>query len=327
MLPKISVITPSFNQGQYIEDTISSVLAQDYPNLEYIVIDGGSKDQSVEIIRKYESRLTYWISEKDTGQSEAINKGLVRATGEIVTWLNSDDVYLPGTLHKIAMHFTENPASGLLHGKTILFGENIKEEVKGAPEGELSSLYLAYIPFPQPSSFFRKHVLTEQGYLDESLHYGMDFDLLARIALNYRIDRSTEIFSRYRIHSVSKSNNAMGFIGDWNIVFSRILRSVPGTSVMIDQLKKLGLYIDQQVTYRVPSTFDKSLIDQAYYHFLRAQAQMYYIAGDSTISLRLFNIIRKERPDLYKRESLGGLHLRSFLFRPALLKFLRSIKS
>jgi glycosyltransferase involved in cell wall biosynthesis len=326
MLPKISIITPSYNQGQFLEETISSVLSQDYPNLEYIVIDGGSKDQSVDIIRKYASSLTYWISEKDSGQSEALNKGFKRATGDIVTWLNSDDVYLPGTLLKIAKHFTENPESTLLHGKTIVFGEGLKDEERGAPEEELASLYLAYIPFPQPSSFFRRHVLTELGYLDESLQYGMDFDLLARIALNYRIDRSTEIFSRYRIHPASKSNNAMGFLNDWNVVFSRILRSVPGTSEKIEQLKAIGLYRDEKETYKFAGSVNKELLEKSFYHFLKAQAQMFYIAGESKKSLRIFNIIKREQPELYKREKLAGLHLRSFLFRPGLLKFLRSVK-
>src|SRR3954469_25975702 len=104
-LPKISIVTPSFNQEQFLEETILSVLNQHYPNLEYIIIDGGSKDNSVDIIKKYADRLTFWISEPDKGQSDGINKGLCRCTGEIVTWLNSDDCYLEGTLHKVANYF------------------------------------------------------------------------------------------------------------------------------------------------------------------------------------------------------------------------------
>src|SRR5215203_4153623 len=99
MLPKITIVTPSFNQSDYLEETIVSVLSQNYPNLEYILIDGGSTDQSLDIIQKYKSSFTYWVSEKDSGQSEALNKGLRRATSEILTWLNSDDVYMPGVLH------------------------------------------------------------------------------------------------------------------------------------------------------------------------------------------------------------------------------------
>ncbi|MFZ4612746.1 MAG: glycosyltransferase family 2 protein, partial [Bacteroidia bacterium] len=101
-LPKISIITPSYNQGQYIEETILSVINQDYPNIEYIVMDGGSNDQTVEIIKKYESKITYWVSEKDKGQADAINKGFARATGDILCWLNSDDYFFDGTLKFVA---------------------------------------------------------------------------------------------------------------------------------------------------------------------------------------------------------------------------------
>ena len=108
MPPKISIVTPSFNQGQFIEETIRSVLDQDYPNLEYLVIDGGSTDQTIDIIRKYETQLSYWESEKDRGQVHAINKGLARATGDIFAYINSDDIYLPGTFATVAKYFDEH---------------------------------------------------------------------------------------------------------------------------------------------------------------------------------------------------------------------------
>src|SRR5688572_2633651 len=118
--PKISIITPSYNQGEYIEKTILSVLEQNYPNLEYIIIDGGSTDNSTEIIRKYADRITYWISEPDKGQSDAINKGLKLATGDIVNWLNSDDYYEPGALFKVAEAFN-NPEVNVFAGRSHLF--------------------------------------------------------------------------------------------------------------------------------------------------------------------------------------------------------------
>jgi len=327
MHPKISVITPSFNQGKFLKETIDSVISQQYPDLEYIIIDGGSTDQSIDIIKSYASNLTYWISEKDNGQSQALNKGLRRATGEIVTWLNSDDTYEPGTLLKIAEHFLSRPDISLLHGKTILFGEGRKDELRGAPSKDVDALYLAYIPFPQPSSFFRRHVLIEQGFLDESLHYGMDFDLLARIALNYKIDRSEEIYSRYRMHPQSKSNYELGFIHDWNIVFSRILRSLPGTEKKIEAMKMLGLYKPGDVTYQVREGFNASLIELSFYYFLKSQAQLYYIAGDTKNSAMLFDYIRKKNPGFYKREKLSGLHFRASLLNPYLLKVIRAIKA
>jgi glycosyltransferase involved in cell wall biosynthesis len=106
MLPKISIITPSYNQGHFIEETITSVLDQGYPNLEYIIMDGGSKDNTVEVIKKYEKHITYWVSERDKGQSDAINKGFARATGDVINWLNSDDYYAKGTLQKVGEVFT-----------------------------------------------------------------------------------------------------------------------------------------------------------------------------------------------------------------------------
>ncbi|MCH8331252.1 MAG: glycosyltransferase, partial [Bacteroidetes bacterium] len=170
---RISIITPSYQQAQYLEDAILSVRSQGYPNIEHIVMDGGSDDGSVEILEKHGDQLTYWESEKDEGQTHAINKGLQRATGDIVTWLNSDDVMLPGTLEIVDHYFHENDAA-LIHGRTILFGD-IKQEIeKGAEADGLNHKYLAYIPYPQPSSFFKRSILDEIGYLDEELHYGMD---------------------------------------------------------------------------------------------------------------------------------------------------------
>lgn len=327
MLPKISIVTPSFNQGQYLEETIRSVLSQEYPFLEYIVIDGASTDQSVDIIKKYESKITYWESVKDTGQSDALNKGLKRATGEVVTWLNSDDVYTPGTLLQVGNYFSSHPGINLLHGKTVLFGHARKDEVRGAPHRDLESLYLSYIPFPQPSSFFTNRVLEEQGYLDETLHYGMDFDLLARIALNYNIAPSPEIFSRYRMHPTSKSNNELGFIGDWNIVFSRILRSIPGTENKISQLESLGLYVPGEISYRVSKPVEPSLLEKSFYHFLRIQAQMFYIAGKTRESRKLFNVIKAAHPDWYGADQISGLHMRATLLSPLMLKFIRAVKA
>ena len=125
-LPKISIVIPSYNQGQFLEETILSVVDQQYPDLELFVVDGGSNDTSVDVIKKYEQHLTWWVSEKDKGQSDAINKGFARATGEIVSWLCSDDLYTPGTLHKVAGYFSQQDSSvGLIYGGITTFKNGV----------------------------------------------------------------------------------------------------------------------------------------------------------------------------------------------------------
>jgi glycosyltransferase involved in cell wall biosynthesis len=221
VFPKITIVTPSYNQALYLEETILSVIDQDYPNLEFIVIDGGSKDGSKAIIQKYAGHLAYWVSEKDSGQSNAINKGLRRATGDIITWINSDDLLLPGALHKIAELFTAVPEEvGVIHGGTLLFGQRkTLEEVftYGKPSAEK---YLSGMVFSQPAAFFRRWALERAGLLDESLHYGMDYDLFARMACISRFQQVKTIFSKYRLHEESKSvAHSEKFRQDWNKVF------------------------------------------------------------------------------------------------------------
>jgi glycosyltransferase involved in cell wall biosynthesis len=182
MLPRISIITPSFNQAKYIKETIKSVLAQDYSCLEYLVIDGGSTDGTLEILRQYEERLS-WISEPDEGQAQAINKGFKLAQGEIVAWLNSDDVYLPGALHRVADFFSQHPDLDLVYGDYYVIDSSSKVLLrkKEIPFDYNILLYgLDYIS--QPATFFRRSVFKKVGYLDESLHYGLDWEYWLRLA-------------------------------------------------------------------------------------------------------------------------------------------------
>ena len=184
--PKISVITPSFNQGNFIEKTINSVLSQNYPNLEFIIIDGGSTDNSIEIIKKYENHLLYWVSEPDRGQSHAINKGLAKSSGEILTWLNSDDWYLPETLKKFATIFQNNPEVGMVVGAGRVgdLEGNEMHYIKPNTDMNLESLYdwMNGGDFLQPSSAFSRSALELSGPIDESIHIALDVDLWIRMA-------------------------------------------------------------------------------------------------------------------------------------------------
>jgi glycosyltransferase involved in cell wall biosynthesis len=208
--PRVSVVTPSYNQGQFIEQTIRSVLLQGYPNLEYIVIDGGSTDASVEVIRKYERHLAYWVSERDRGQSHAINKGFARATGEIMCWLNSDDFYLPGTLRAVA----ETLANGA--GAYAVVGHCVQVYADGSPptvgvgkfEGltRLLEFWKGY-HMHQPSIFWRREVFERVGPLDERQHYIMDFDYWVRVARHFEFKNLDRELSCATYHEDAKTGD------------------------------------------------------------------------------------------------------------------------
>jgi glycosyltransferase involved in cell wall biosynthesis len=174
--PKISIVTPSYNQAKYLEETIRSVLLQGYPNLEYIIIDGGSTDGSIEIIKKYEPWINYWISEKDRGQSHAINKGFDQSTGEIMAWINSDDYYAKNAFAAVAMNLTTQKILWVT-GKsyTVRFdGTSLQRDVE--PNHDIRQWYIAPI-YSQPSIFWKRKIWISSGGINESLHYSFDYDL------------------------------------------------------------------------------------------------------------------------------------------------------
>lgn len=182
--PRISIITPSFNQALFLEQTIKSVLDQDYPSLEYIVIDGGSTDDSVDILKKYDTKITYWVSEKDSGQSNAINKGFRKITGEIYSWLGSDDLLEPGALIKVADLFQKNPGIGLIAGKCKKIDEkNIVIGEKGPSDFNEINLLNRWQQY-QPAVFFNRTILDKAGFLDENFNFALDTEYFLRIKLN-----------------------------------------------------------------------------------------------------------------------------------------------
>jgi len=212
MIQKISIVTPSFNQGEYIEETIDSVLSQNYPNLEYIIIDGGSTDQSVEIIKKHEKHLTYWESKKDSGQSHAINKGLALCTGDIFNWLCSDDLLCNNTLITIGDLFKSGDIDIVMGATESLFSNGTKMRSPQNPLMRNSNETAANRYISQPSTFFKKSIFDELGYLSENLHYLMDNEVWIKYLLKHgqgRVIHTEKALSTYRIHENSKSNLEM----------------------------------------------------------------------------------------------------------------------
>ena len=208
ILPKISIITPSFNQVKFLERTIQSVLNQNYENLEYIVIDGGSTDGSVELIKKYQSNISYWVSEKDGGQSEAINKGLRLATGELVAWQNSDDIYLPGAFEEIAKSFVNSRGIDLFIGNMNLIDEEdrIIENLKYV-KPTYKSLIAEGMVLTNQSAFWARGVHKKIGYLNESLHYGFDYDWFLRVLNVGKGAHINKTLGGLRMHSATKTHN------------------------------------------------------------------------------------------------------------------------
>ena len=210
-LPKISIITPSFNQGQFIEETIRSVLLQGYPNLEYIIIDGGSTDETHEIIKKYSDFITYWVSEPDEGQSHAINKGLKQATGEVFNWLNSDDFYLPNALLCVGQHFAEHQDTYILGGQLwvqFINGKRLQNEgivVENTVEETLSSRH-----FCQPSTFFRLSIVKLLG-IQSDLFFCMDLELWVNYLAHFEhkgIVKTRDFLAVFRIHKAAKTSKS-----------------------------------------------------------------------------------------------------------------------
>lgn len=221
---RFSIITPSLNQGRFVEKTIQSVINQDYTDIEYVVIDGGSTDNTVDVIKKYQSYMKYWVSEPDRGQTDAIRKGFEKSSGDIIGWINSDDCYYSkDVFRKIADVFKSNPDVNICYGDNIYINENdsVLYLRKAVPFYSKKLLYIwNYIN--QPTVFFRRKILDEFE-LDLSLHYIMDYEYWLRISGRYKFKYVNSIISASRWHAGCKTiSNAQAFVDELEKVHARI---------------------------------------------------------------------------------------------------------
>lgn len=204
--PLVTIVTPSFNQAPFLPATIESVLGQDYPAIEYIVIDGGSTDESVAIITRYADRLAAWRTEPDSGQTEAINKGFALAHGEILAWLNSDDVYRPGAVRQAVAYLQAHPDVGMVYGDADYIDEEGRDIGRfPAAATDYRRLRRGYVHIPQQSAFFHARLWRMLGPLDPSFYFAMDYDLWVRIASVSPIRYTGRRWAGFRLHGTGKT--------------------------------------------------------------------------------------------------------------------------
>lgn len=210
MPPLVSIVTPSFNQARYIESTIRSVLDQDYPSLEYIIVDGGSTDGALDIIRSHSDQLAWWVSEKDNGQTDALNKGFAQAQGEILAWINSDDTYEPGAVAAAVAYLTQHPEIGAVYADTNFIDE--RGRVIGrfpAAQTDYPRLRRGYVHVPQQATFFRADLWHKVGPLDPDFYFAMDYDLWVRLAkLAPFAYLPGQTWANFRLHQSAKTISA-----------------------------------------------------------------------------------------------------------------------
>ena len=237
-LPRVTIVTPSFNQAAFLEQTMLSVLGQNYPNLEYMVVDGASTDGSPEIIRKYADRLAWWVSEKDHGQGEAINKGFSRATGEIVAWLNSDDLHQPGAIAAAVEAFQAQPELGLVFSDVLAIdGENNVLNLMRCGDWGLDELMTFHI-LNQPGVFLRRAVLEQAGYLDPNYHYMLDTHLWLRMAQIAPMGYLRQTLAAGRFHALAKNQAAAPRFGEESLKLVAWMQAQPGLAERFQRLRR-----------------------------------------------------------------------------------------
>jgi glycosyltransferase involved in cell wall biosynthesis len=317
--PKITVITPSFQQGRYIEATICSVLDQGYENLEFMVIDGGSTDGTIDIIKKYEGQLHYWESKPDKGQSEAINKGLARATGNIITWLNSDDRLAEGALERVSKLFS--PEIGLVYGDTQVVMNNGKSWTNKAAKEDFSAQMIGGMPFAQPSCFFNGDLIREHDLrVDESLHFGMDYYFFLQIFCLSDAVYAPGLMSHYLFHPQSKSSLENGkFADEWARIYASFLHEMGMKNTYeVRDFMKQGLDI---LPFRIKKNFSESDTQNSYFHFLNNQMKFRYENLELGMTRKLLKKIQEDFPEEFSTNGYRKIKLRTYLPKSVIRSF------
>jgi len=246
MLPTITIVTPSYNQADFIEQTICSVLSQNYPRLQYMVIDGGSTDCSPDVIRRYTSKLEYWISVKDGGQSDALRKGFSRATGDLLGWLNSDDILYPGALRRVGEAYEASPGC-IVAGNVAAFSEGKTHKSRTIRQRHLNvrdmvAIWAGKSSYSQPGVFFPRYAYIRSGGIDETLHQCMDHDLMIRMLRTCPVAYVNEILGGARLHPQSKTCSQAGVqIAEAYQVSRRYWGELPYPAITCRFLSVLGL--------------------------------------------------------------------------------------
>lgn len=261
-LPKISIITPSFNQGQFIEQTIRSVLLQNYPNLEYIIIDGGSTDNTIDIIKKYSDFITYWVSEKDNGQSDAINKGLKVATGDVFNWLNSDDYYLPNALLTVGNAFKDKELNVFCAQQFVEMLDGKRGHFRGVTCQKMVEHTLVSRYFSQQPTFFRLPIVKQLGGVETQLYFCMDLELWINYVAHFGhkgIEESNAFLSVFRLHDAAKTHNSTSIMHADHI---NLLLSIIDSSPLKSNFPRQFRQSDPIFTYYFQKNYPLSILDK-----------------------------------------------------------------
>lgn len=298
--PKISIVTPSYEQAEFIEETIRSVILQNYPNIEYIIIDGGSRDGTVDILNKYSDFINCWVSEKDDGQSHAIIKGFEIASGSIYNWINSDDILHDKGLYYIAKAFIENPGINFVHGKNGIV--DITSSLTGCmphPKDNLQLRYLYEMPYGQQACFFSSDLYKKVGGIKKDLRFSMDYELYVKMHLMHsRSLQIDQLIGSFRIHPKTKTSNLEEVMYRENgNVFLTMLKSI-GRNDDASFFEKIGFMSNTQ--YMVKRSVSDQMAKNLILLFLKKNIWYYYNKKEYQIARRMaFKIIKLESKNLF----------------------------